>query len=136
MPTNRGFDAFYGLPYSVDDGIGYASNCPNANGRVHGVGNILPTERQGNVSKIQLGPEIPLPLVQQSPNEQGYGTRDVPGVGADLARAAYANTPFRQASFAAGGRVTQTRDAAQYNSLVVLSIKYTKRRLNGSTARD
>jgi CubicO group peptidase (beta-lactamase class C family) len=68
--------------------------------------------------------------------EQGYGTRDVPGVGADLARAAYANTPFRQASFAAGGRVTQTRDAAQYNSLVVLSIKYTKRRLNGSTARD
>ena len=74
LPQARGFDAFYGLPYSVDDGIGYASNCSNENGRVHGVGDILPTERQGNVSKIQLGPEIPLPLVHQLPNEQGYGT--------------------------------------------------------------
>ena len=25
LPKNRGFDAFYGLPYSVDDGVGYAN---------------------------------------------------------------------------------------------------------------
>ena len=29
LPKARGFDAFYGLPYSVDDGIGYTSNCTN-----------------------------------------------------------------------------------------------------------
>jgi CubicO group peptidase (beta-lactamase class C family) len=30
--------------------------------------------------------------------EQGYGTRDVPGVGADEQRPSWAGTPFRQAS--------------------------------------
>ena len=64
LPKARGFDAFYGIPYSVDDGIGYASSCESE-----------PVRRVFNQSaNVGLGPEIPLPLVQQLPDEEGYGT--------------------------------------------------------------
>lgn len=63
LPKARGFDAFYGLPYSVDDGIGYATNCTNAS----------TTSTTTSISSVTLGPEIPLPLIQQLPNETGYG---------------------------------------------------------------
>jgi hypothetical protein len=32
LPRRRGFDAFLGLPFSVDDGVGYASTCTGAHG--------------------------------------------------------------------------------------------------------
>ena len=28
LPTARGFDSFLGLPFSVDDGLGFAPPCP------------------------------------------------------------------------------------------------------------
>ena len=37
LPKNRGFDAFYGLPYSVDDGIGYRGDGVGA-GQARAVG--------------------------------------------------------------------------------------------------
>ena len=84
LPKARGFDAFYGLPYSVDDGIGYTSNCTNdmeiINNNNDGDNEIRMMEqkilhtKKKNKTRFGLGPEIPLPLVQQLPNEESYGT--------------------------------------------------------------
>ena len=62
LPKARGFDAFYGLPYSVDDGIGYAnaSEC--------GMPTKACTKQKDRISKVSLGPEIPLPLIRQTPD--------------------------------------------------------------------
>ena len=82
LPKARGFDAFYGLPYSVDDGIGYASNCSHVNntttGGQHdlllGLDNNNKEENiKNNKKNVRLGPEIPLPLIQQLPDQAGFG---------------------------------------------------------------
>ncbi len=85
LPKARGFDAFYGLPYSVDDGIGFTSNCTNdteTNNNHTNDYRVMEQKKTRNKkskikyekNKIRLGPEIPLPLVQQLPNEESYGT--------------------------------------------------------------
>ena len=63
LPKARGFDAFYGLPYSVDDGIGFAnaSECGDRPPKT------CPKHTFKHVSKLSLGPEIPLPLIRQTP---------------------------------------------------------------------
>ena len=81
LPKARGFDAFYGLPYSVDDGIGYYTQCSNNNNKtaemqtktidttgsaaVHLSTRTSTFQQQTN---IRLGPEIPLPLIRQLPD--------------------------------------------------------------------
>lgn len=53
LPIRRGFDAFLGLPYSVDDGVGFTSSCGGGGASI--VGNTL-------------GPSLPLPLIRQQGN--------------------------------------------------------------------
>jgi arylsulfatase A len=62
LPLARGFDAFLGLPFSVDDGTGFVSKC--------GPGDS--TKSPYNVGEIDrsglgagLGPQLPLPLIRQ-----------------------------------------------------------------------
>ena len=74
LPTARGFDAFLGLPFSVDDGLGivipatcptppstdnYSSSTPSANA------GLEPTPHQLH-SGSSLGPSLPLPLIRQN----------------------------------------------------------------------
>jgi arylsulfatase A len=74
LPQARGFDAFYGLPYSVDDGIGYATNCTSSSINYDGSQFMEATEAMEAVrSNVGLGPEIPLPLIRQLPNTEGFG---------------------------------------------------------------
>jgi arylsulfatase A len=75
LPKARGFDAFYGLPYSVDDGIGYAnaSECgmPTkscAAKHKHNNNNKKKEKKKKHSTKVSLGPEIPLPLIRQTPD--------------------------------------------------------------------
>jgi arylsulfatase A-like enzyme len=56
LPTARGFDAFLGLPFSVDDGEGYAPPCHNASGA---------DDNNTTSSNLRLGPSIALPLIHQ-----------------------------------------------------------------------
>ena len=71
LPNHRGFDAFYGLPYSVDDGIGYTTNCTHPNPPT--AGGPTAGGPGTNPKPFQLGPEIPLPLIRQLPNDTGDG---------------------------------------------------------------
>jgi hypothetical protein len=63
LPLNRGFDYFLGLPFSVDDGTGFVSDCHNesVNTKVH--------YKVGEIDKsglgAGLGPQLPLPLIHQ-----------------------------------------------------------------------
>ena len=50
LPLRRGFDAFLGLPFSVDDGQGFLSPCNESN--------------EFSLSS-GLGPSLPLPLIRQ-----------------------------------------------------------------------
>jgi hypothetical protein len=82
LPNRRGFDAFYGLPFSVDDGTGYASPCSPSSShlspRPQSHAGLLPTARSWDpVSAAPsdhpiadtLGPQTPLPLIRQIANE-------------------------------------------------------------------
>ena len=55
LPAARGFDEFYGLPFSVDDGIGFISSC----GAALSVTRTTPTP-------VGLGPGLPLPRLRQA----------------------------------------------------------------------
>jgi hypothetical protein len=59
LPQARGFDAFLGLPFSVDDGEGYAPPCANASDDVGG--------------GAGLGPQLALPLIRQRTRSGGAG---------------------------------------------------------------
>ena len=60
LPANRGFDEFYGLPFSVDDGTGFASTCaPHSGADDAGRANASSADAVG------LGPQLPLPLIHQ-----------------------------------------------------------------------
>ena len=62
LPAARGFDEFLGLPYSVDDGTGFASPCaPAAGGAAAGV-----AAADGEPRRVGLGPQLPLPLLSQA----------------------------------------------------------------------
>jgi hypothetical protein len=51
-----------GLPFSVDDGTGFLSDCPNTTSTSNGFGRLVNT-KQG----VGLGPQLPLPLLRQLP---------------------------------------------------------------------
>lgn len=63
LPTARGFDEFFGLPFSVDDGTGIAvpASCGASHSNDDGDNNNRSSELGGN-----LGPWLPLPLIRQS----------------------------------------------------------------------
>ena len=78
LPRERGFDRFLGLPFSVDDGEGFASNCTppagaaaasvSAGGGV-AVGSSAftapPRAPPAAVQRVGLGPSLPLPSIRQ-----------------------------------------------------------------------
>jgi arylsulfatase A len=63
LPTARGFDEFYGLPFSVDDGVGYVSSCGAGDKDVEEEDKRL----LATVAKydLGLGPSLPLPKLRQ-----------------------------------------------------------------------
>ena len=72
LPTNRGFDEFLGLPFSVDDGAGYLSPCGNMSvgertARIAAASNAASMEQERHWSDVGagLGPLLPLPLIRQ-----------------------------------------------------------------------
>ena len=74
LPRERGFDRFLGLPFSVDDGEGYVSNCSftgsvSANGNTEGVvgasRHSLQSAPSKNATSVSLGPSLPLPSIRQ-----------------------------------------------------------------------
>ena len=72
LPRERGFDVFHGLPFSVDDGEGFASQCDQVEARVPELAQHTNTAA-GDVASwqppLKLGPSLPLPLIRQSANE-------------------------------------------------------------------
>lgn len=75
LPTARGFDAFLGLPFSVDDGLGIVvpANCPNppendSNQTIPAT--AAPSADFDGIPMVgagaNLGPSLPLPLIRQS----------------------------------------------------------------------
>ena len=85
LPRERGFDRFLGLPFSVDDGEGYVSNCSfvagsvSANGNTEGEGvsgtssrhssrhnwQSAPSKKTTQHPSVSLGPSLPLPSIRQ-----------------------------------------------------------------------
>ena len=55
LPAARGFDEFYGLPFSVDDGAGTISSCDMA----------APASAAVQHPQVDLGPSLPLPRLRQ-----------------------------------------------------------------------
>lgn len=69
LPTARGFDAFLGLPFSVDDGLGIVEplTCPtppSADNYTTAAVGLGPTPYQLH-SGTSLGPSLPLPLIRE-----------------------------------------------------------------------
>ena len=62
LPANRGFDEFYGLPFSVDDGTGFASTCAPHPPPSDGGGDA---SSDASTITVGLGPQLPLPLIHQ-----------------------------------------------------------------------
>ena len=93
LPRERGFDRFSGLPFSVDDGEGYASNCTNKTVAVDADNLFIgstgaeksatsfmepphtvaweqqdPARRPPDAQALRLGPSLPLPSIRQTNN--------------------------------------------------------------------
>lgn len=75
LPTARGFDAFLGLPFSVDDGLGIVvpANCPeppeNDRNQTIPAAAAQSADFEGIPmvgAGANLGPSLPLPLIRQS----------------------------------------------------------------------
>ena len=64
LPMQRGFDEFLGLPFSVDDGVGYLSPCNGSSSSDAAAAAAASIERPR--LKAGLGPLLPLPLIRQS----------------------------------------------------------------------
>jgi hypothetical protein len=78
LPNQRGFSEYYGLPFSVDDGTGFASSCAPppqapASGATSALGSSEAAAPAGftyiHRPPVSLGPQLPLPLVRQQGNE-------------------------------------------------------------------
>ena len=69
LPTARGFDSFLGLPFSVDDGEGFAPPCTNDSASTSPADGSSSSSSSGGSSRISassgLGPSLPLPLIHQ-----------------------------------------------------------------------
>ena len=74
LPDARGFDAFLGLPFSVDDGAGFVSPCPANAAMDVGADAVILGGKGGRVAVnadrrggVELGLQLPLPLITQRP---------------------------------------------------------------------
>lgn len=65
LPMRRGFDAFLGLPFSVDDGDGYTSPCATTNHPAESAHGPTQPPLDQLRSGARLGPSLPLPLIHQ-----------------------------------------------------------------------
>ena len=68
LPNRRGFDEFFGLPFSVDDGVAYLSSCGNHSaGSSAAAAAAAATEGElcAERARLRLGPQLPLPLLRQ-----------------------------------------------------------------------
>jgi arylsulfatase A len=65
LPLQRGFDEFYGLPFSVDDGSGFLSPCNNASSSAAAAAAAAAAVERLHPLGSQLGPLLPLPLLHQ-----------------------------------------------------------------------
>lgn len=68
LPHRRGFDAFLGLPFSVDDGVGFASSCNSDTNTVDSAHTEGSHNERWAYGRTRLGPSLPLPLIRQEGN--------------------------------------------------------------------
>ena len=63
VPRERGFDVFHGLPFGVDDGEGFASQCEHMEAQVLARQSVASDDYSH--PSLKLGPSLPLPLIRR-----------------------------------------------------------------------